>query len=65
MDGQFGTHTVISILTRHVPDPATREGSHQYPTDHLVHNDLVVSTVQFTVVLAFTILVMLLVLWQQ
>jgi hypothetical protein len=40
-------------------------GHHQYPTDHLAHNDLVVSTVQFTVVLAFTILVMLLVFWQQ
>ena len=41
------------------------KGHHQYPTDHLPHNDLVASTVQFTVVLAFSILVMLLVLWQQ
>ena len=37
----------------------------QYPTDHLAHNDPVASTVQFSVVLAFTILVMLLVLWQR
>ena len=32
---------------------------------NLPHNDLVASTVQFTIVLAFTILVMLLVIGQQ
>jgi hypothetical protein len=48
-----------------MPDPATRDRSPPVPNRSLAHNDLVVSTVQFTVVLAFTILVMLLVLWQQ
>jgi hypothetical protein len=40
------------------------KGHHEYPTDHVAHHDLVASAVQFTVVLVFTTLVMLLVFWQ-